>query len=64
MDMPGCVYPVIDKEKKERRNNMVMQIAKWISDFLILGVAGVIWLGLIGGVFLLLAHIIDRAREW
>ena len=43
---------------------MVMQIAKWISDFLILGVAGVIWLGFIGGVFLLLAHMIDRVREW
>tara|TARA_R100001244_G_C5109156_1_gene120724 strand:+ start:302 stop:433 length:132 start_codon:yes stop_codon:yes gene_type:complete len=43
---------------------MVMQIAKWISDFLILGVAGVIWLVLIGGAFLLLAHIIDRVREW
>ena len=43
---------------------MVMQISKWISDFLILGVAGLIWLALIGGVFLLLAHIVDRAREW
>ena len=43
---------------------MVMQIAKWIRDFLILGVAGIIWLALIGGVFLLLAHIVDRAREW
>ena len=43
---------------------MVMQIAKWISDFLILGVAAVIWLALIGGAFLLLAHIVDRVREW
>jgi|TARA_R110000744_G_scaffold79987_3_gene156996 hypothetical protein len=43
---------------------MVMQVAKWISDFLILGVAGVIWLALIGSAFLLFAHVVDRIREW
>jgi len=43
---------------------MVIQIAKWISDFLILGIAGIIWLVLIGGVLLLLSNVIERVREW
>ena len=43
---------------------MVIQIAKWISDFLILGIAGIIWLVLIGGALLLLSNVIDRVREW
>ena len=43
---------------------MVIQIAKWISDLLILGIAAIIWLVFLGGVFLLFAHIVDRVREW
>ena len=42
---------------------MVMQVAKWISDLLILGVAAAIWLVLIGGVLLLLVHVIERIKE-
>jgi len=43
---------------------MVLQIANWVGDFLILGIAGIIWLVLIGGVFLLLVQVIERIKEW
>lgn len=43
---------------------MVMQISKWISDLLVLGIAGFIWLLLICAAFLLLAQVIERVREW
>ena len=43
---------------------MVMQISKWISDLLVLGIAGCIWLLLLSAAFLFLAHVIERVRKW
>jgi hypothetical protein len=43
---------------------MVIQIATWISEMLIFGIAGCIWLALIGLSVLLLGHIVERVREW
>ena len=43
---------------------MVIQISKWISDVLVLGIAGCIWLLLLSAAFLFFAHVIEKVREW
>lgn len=43
---------------------MINGIANWIADMLVFGIAAIVWLLFLAGVFLLFAHIVDRVREW